>query len=453
MTNPSTSPALFVFNLLIFIFVIVGIFLQIFSVEMGGAVWTVVVVLFLLMNARRLRFAGIIMSALAVTAIGIEWYTKGPSALDGVVRASFFFSLLLLFQTLGRIADLTREVGEIGEVIVSRPPGQRYLFTTFGSHILSVPLNLGGLIVINTLLRSRAKNLDDDTNRALVVGSLRGFASTTFWSPFSLGVLIVLSSVGDVDYLHFAPIGFVMAIAYMLFGFRFERRGIAAAVRGADYPPPNRKMIVGAVLGVALLSIGIAAVSRATHLQLIQVVFLVLVAGCIIMSLVLARRGLMTVSSAIKMMSGSASNVANETAIIWGSTALGAVVAGALANAHWLESGFGPLQAGIAAAIVPSLIVLGAAIAINPLVSAAILAGSLSVVWPEGDKIWLVFAIIWGWVATTCGTPFTANMLLIAQQQGITSTQLAYGWNGRFTLLSLAILTVMVTVGTIIATL
>ncbi|MGE0231995.1 MAG: hypothetical protein AB7S46_09475, partial [Flavobacteriaceae bacterium] len=349
MSNPPAKRLLFIANLAIYVIVIAGIFLDIFSVKMGGAAWTLVVACYLLLNARKLRFAGIIMTLLAITAIGIEWYLKGPSVLDGVVRASFFFALLLLFQTLGRLADLTREVGEMGEIIVTRPPGQRYLFTTFGSHILSVPFNLGGLVVINTLLRSRAGNLDADTNRSLVVGSLRGFASTTFWSPFSLGVLIVLSSVGDVDYLHFASVGLVMAIAYMLFGFRFERRGIAAAVRDREYSPPNRKMIIGAVAGVALMSIAIAAISRVTHLQLFQVVFLVLVAGCVFMSLVLAKRRLMTPRSALAMMSGAASNVANETAIIWGSTALGGVVAGALADAHWLESGFGPVQATIAA--------------------------------------------------------------------------------------------------------
>lgn len=449
IVSPRTASAI---NLTIGVAVLCGAVADIAGLPIDSRLWAVVLAAYLILNFRGLRVSGLVMTGLAVAAMVFYWLTTGEIALEGMVRAGLFFALLLQFQYLGRLADRTEEVAKAGELIVSRPPGQRYLFTTFGSQILSVPLNLGGLLIVNTLLRSRADSLGPETHRSLVVASMRGFASTTLWSPFSLGVLIILSAVGGVDYLHFAAIGLITSIVYLLVGYRMERRGIAAARRNADYPAADRKMIGSLLIGVGLLCAAIAAIARVSHLELLQVVFLVLLAGAVAWTIMLIRRRLLEAGSIGDIVAEATGNSTNEIAIICGSMVLGVVAASVLIGGSWLDSGFGTLEATLASALVPAIIFLGGALAINPIVSATIIAGSLAVVWPESAKIWLILTIIWGWVTTTCGTPFTANMLLIAQMLGTSSARVAYAWNGRFTIVTLAIFTALATAGTFLST-
>ncbi|MGE0231967.1 MAG: hypothetical protein AB7S46_09335, partial [Flavobacteriaceae bacterium] len=100
------------------------------------------------------------------------------------------------------------------------------------------------------------------------------------------------------------------------------------------------------------------------------------------------------------------------------------------------------------AGLLPGFIVLLAVLAVNPLASVPILAGLLNPVWPDSAKFWLVLPLIWGWGASAGGTAFMANIMLTAKQIGISSTTLAYGWNGRFTAITVAVFSIVAACGT-----
>ena len=209
-----------------------AVFLGLVDIPVPDLAWAGFFAVYFAVHLRRLKLAGSIILSVAVLLFVAVWLATGEVHADGFSRAGFLFVFLMLMQYMADLADRSPGIGGAAELIVSRPPGQRYLFVTFGTHIFALFLQIGAVILIMSLLASRLKNADEKTVRSLTVAAQRGFASTGMWSPLSLGILIIFAHVTGVNYVHFIPLGLGGAFLFLMTGYWMER-GRRAAVREA----------------------------------------------------------------------------------------------------------------------------------------------------------------------------------------------------------------------------
>lgn len=397
--------------------------------------WAALLVPYVLLNAPRLRLsAGAVLTVafgLALFCILTGTASPGP-ALGG---AGFFFALLVILQILGRAATRSPDVVAGAEIIVSRPPGLRYLFLTFGAHLFGLFLNIGSVILMISMLSGRLKQESEETVRSLTLAVLRGFSGTPMWSPLSLSVLVLLSLIEGVSYWHLAPVGMLAATFYMLAGYRLDsgKRRVA----GAKLLSPTEKRTLGRVLGrIACLIVGALALVVLFGLRLIDAVFLsaLVVAAIWIGAQHLSPAG--PRSSLWKDICEAASSMVNEASLICGSAFIGALLSTLIVGWGGFPGALSVAAAVAIAAVLPLAVVAGGLLAINPLITASVLAGTLDPAWPADGKFWLALPLVIGWGLTASGTPFNATILVTSRILGRNPIDIALRWNSRLTALS-----------------
>ncbi len=403
--------------------------------------WVPIFAVFFVASFRSLKRGGLIVIAIAIALSGLAWVYTGAVSPQGLSSAGFLFVFLMVMQHMADLAARSPKIAEAAELIVSRPPGQRYLFVTFGTHVFALFLNIGAVILITTLLSSRLKGASEASQRSLAIASSRGFASTALWSPVSLCSLIIFSHVTGVTYAQFVPYGILGMLFFLMTGYWLER-GRRSAVVNTEGLSLDDTFKLLRVVGLAMVLVvgGLLWVS-VFDVRLIEAMFSVVFILGAIWTVLFVRAGHTNVRSLVKDYARATSGLANETAIISGATVIGAA-ASALVG-QWV--GFqGELSAGTAtwvAAVIPVTVFAAGLLAINPVVTVTVLASSLNPVWPDAAKLILVLAMTWGWSISGGGTPFTANVAIAAQKFGQTGFTVAMKWNGMFLALMLAVAT------------
>ncbi len=437
-----------VFNGAAFFLVIATALFQIFLHPVTPLLWLAIFTVFAAVNARRIRLSGLFLLGTALAIAGALLALGQFPREAGIAQASLLFSLLLLVQYLGRMAEASEDVARGAQMIVSRPPGQRYAFLTIGTHILCIFLHMGGMLFVMTLLSLRQKTEDPETIRALALSAMRGFAATALWSPLSLSVVVILSGVTGVSYLQLAPIGFAATVAFLFTGYLMERRRRASMAVPMRLTREEWHIVLRLIAPVLLLIAAVMTSVSVFGLRLIEGVFSASLVMGGLWTLTLAARRLLDRRNLLRAASTVTASVTNEVVIICSAVAIGTLAASALMDSGQFSQGLGPREAVLAAGLVPLLIVAGGVVALNPLVMVTLLAGTLNAIWPEEAKLWLALTLSWGWAAATCGTPLTANMLLAAQRLKVSPYTMAFAWNGRFTLLTTGAGIVILVLGT-----
>ncbi|WP_370318429.1 hypothetical protein [Oricola sp.] len=425
-----------------------AVFAQLFGFAVPWPVWAAVFALHFLVHFDRLKRNARIILSIGIALFAGGWLLAGEAPGNGFERAGFLFVFLLVMQYLADLAARSPEIGRAAETIVTRPPGQRYLFVTLGSHVLALFLQIGAVILIMTLLMSRLKDANEAMVRSLTVAQTRGFTGTALWSPLSLGILIVFSHVPNVSYIGFVPGGLAGAAFFLAVGYWMER-GRRAKVPGVAAISTAEKWTLARVVALAALLVvsGLAWVGI-FDVPLIEGMFTVVLILGILWSAVSISGGRMSFGQGAASLSNAGSSLVNEIGIIAGATVIGGV--GEVLLEHWggLQGAVSLEMASILALAIPWAIFAFGMIAMNPVLSVTILSGALNAIWPDAAKFWLICALTWGWAIASGGTPFTANMLITAQKVGREAPTVALAWNGRFSLLMLACFSVAAALGT-----
>lgn len=409
--------------------------------------WAPIFAVYFLAGCRSLKRGGLIVIAFAVALYGLAWFQTGEAGLDGLSSAGFLFIFLMVMQHMADLAARSPRIAEAAELIVSRPPGQRYLFVTFGTHVFALFLNIGAVILITTLLASRLKGAGEGSQRSLAIASSRGFASTALWSPVSLCSLIIFTHVTGVSYAQFVPYGILGVLFFLMTGYWLER-GRRSAVVNTEGLSLDDTLKLLRVVGLAMVLVvgGLLWVS-VFDVRLIEAMFSVVFILGAVWTVLFVRAGHTNVRSLVRDHARATSGLANETAIISGATVIGAAASALVGQWVGLQ---GELSAGTAtwiAALIPMTVFAAGLLAVNPVVTVTVLASSLNPVWPEAAKMILVLAMTWGWAISGGGTPFTANVAIAAQKFGQTGFTVAMKWNGIFLLLMLVVATLAAAAG------
>ena len=169
------------------------------------------IVVYLILQIRKIpikqEFAGLILiliGSLAAWQSGI-WLN---TLIDGLARSRIF--LLLFFA----VAWLQFPVGDsptlksVREAILHQPPGRRFLVLSFGMHMLGAILNVAAVGLLSPILKARSDPL---LQRRLSLAVMHGFTSASAWSPFYIGMIVVLVAIPNLSWLDVALQGMALA--------------------------------------------------------------------------------------------------------------------------------------------------------------------------------------------------------------------------------------------------
>src|SRR5690625_2517784 len=123
-------------------------------------------------------------------------------------RAAYYATFVTALSFLREAAGSSQLVHRCGYLIINQSPAKRYLTLSTGSALFGIILNIGSINLLGVMTaRSntlRAAGGSDDVlqarNRRMTLALLRGFALTPLVSPFSITLVVVLSSLPGLQW-------------------------------------------------------------------------------------------------------------------------------------------------------------------------------------------------------------------------------------------------------------
>jgi hypothetical protein len=440
-----------------------GLWAALPGTEPAPEFWAAGLAGYLLTQTRGLkRGTWILMGVFTLTVLG-AWIWGGASPGVAIARAGPITALLASLALLGRAAGNSPDIVVASRFLATRAPRSRYLALSLGTHLFAILLNFGAVMVMTALLAKGRDQLTPESIRRSGLAILRGFASMPFWSPLALSVVVTISILPGVDYRDLWPWGIGFAALYLAGGMLLERgpaispRGkldgaeMAGVQRGSEPALlPGQSNATAALARVALRAVFLMTASFALLSAGFPIVAAVLVASLALALPWLAIQRRSAAFSPPEMVSAGRS-MANEIVVVGGAAFAGAAIVAGLSQVTPVVGALSPPQAALAAALLPSLIAAGGAVALNPIVTASLLLGLLQTVWPPSALDWLALGVIFGWGITAAGTPFTATVMIAARILDRPPEKLAYSDNATLTLGALVVAGVIVAAGVLMS--
>lgn len=165
------------------------------------------------------RWAGLFLVGVGI--IGAVYSGEWQSiVIEGLGKSRIFLVMYFAILWLQLPVSISPSLKATRELIVNQPPGRRFIFLSFGTHLIGSFLNLTGL----SLLSPMAKDANSDVlKRRLTMAMLHGFSSQSCWSPFYLGMAVTLVSIPDLVWTEIAPFGVFLAFAMIVTCWGYDR--------------------------------------------------------------------------------------------------------------------------------------------------------------------------------------------------------------------------------------
>lgn len=395
------------------------------------------VLLWFALNLHRFRGVEIIFMAAAVAVVPLvllfahePWHVIAV-ALD---RAGLFLTFVSSLNLLRDAAQGSVAVRRAGLFLISQSPPRRYAALTIGSHLFTVVLNMGALVLLGAMVR-RSNTLaaaGGDAavlairERRMTTALLRGFGTTLMWAPTGVSVGYTLSLVPTVTWFDLAPLLVALSLTWLALGWVIDRLQWPPSARAAALPAPPRispleTLPMLAIIVLLLLSVLSAKMIYGSSLLVATLATVPFVA--VIWLFLQHRRFGPNAAGGITVR-----RLKRHVLFLLPQTRPECVV---LAAAAFVGVGLSALfQAGGVSAwlsqldLPPSVIGFGAfaliiglaQVAITPLVIATIVGTTVSHMDPMPiPPIALALAIQSGWSLASAASPFTGGMLTLAR--------------------------------------
>ncbi|MEX2475242.1 hypothetical protein [Marinobacter sp.] len=353
-----------------------------------------------------------------VFALGRDPALIAGAATNMTRLAGLILAVLLLSSVLARSRDLQK----ISSSLFSGNSRARYASVTFGTALVSVPLNFGSVAVVGSLVAERIrKDGDSAATRNGTRAVLRGFGVSPIWSPLSISVALTLTLVPGLSSAQLLSVAMPFALLVLLAGFFWlEREPVAGPTVPGDRASWTSWFRFGSI--IAAICAGVFIFSHWYDLSYARSVTL----SCLC---VVALGWLLSWFGGNSPRLPNMANVSNELAIVGGSAFIGsiisAVVLGEMGGAVNLPGWSWPLLA----ALVPWGFFLAGLAGVNPIVMGTLAGGILGSVWPASAVLGLGFAMVSGWGVTAFGTPFAANALIMERLTGYPARDASLRWS------------------------
>ncbi|MDP6173109.1 MAG: hypothetical protein QGF09_02955 [Rhodospirillales bacterium] len=199
---------------------------------------SVLILLFLALEIRRVSRVQLILggflgvAGLGGAALSGEW---SAVVVDGLARSRPFLLLFFAVAWLQPPAMQSPALQATRGHIVNQPPGRRYMSLSLGVHGIGAVLNLAGLGLLATVIERTG---DVRLRRRLAVALMQGFTTTSCWSPFTIGMVVVLVALPGLAWRQVALIGVATAATLILSGLVLDYLFHRGQPEPAGAPPP-----------------------------------------------------------------------------------------------------------------------------------------------------------------------------------------------------------------------
>jgi hypothetical protein len=380
-------------------------------------------------------------AVLIAGGLAAAWSRGGPSGaladlIGGAERALPFMVLFAAVMCLQLPALVSPSFRQLGERVVAQPPGRRYLMLAFAGHYMGAVLNLAGLQLVASLLDP---DMRPTLRRRLTLAVLRGFSAAVMWSPFFVGMGVILTVVPEVSWLQLAPAGLVIGSGLVLLAWALDR-----ATRGPRDPQGERPEVPEGDLGRAVLGVlavflalaaPVVALSEGAGLSIVIALGLVAPSLSVAWAWLLRRRRAGDPAPVLARVTARLPRLRNEAALFLAATVFAVGVshaiqpdalAGALGLTDW--------PTGLRAAALAVVGTLLGGLGVHPVVL-VILAGE--VLGPTALGLSplataMLLAVVWG--MGTQMSPFSATTMHVSRMLDVSVFRVAWLWNAPYCL-------------------
>ncbi|MCM0613764.1 hypothetical protein KFJ24_14860 [Marinobacter sediminum] len=340
--------------------------------------------------------------------------------------AGLVLAVMLLSSVLGRSRDLQR----ISASLFGGKPLTRYLSLSFGTSLVSVPLNFGSVAVVGSLVGERIRRSgDSEATRNATRAVLRGFGVSPTFSPLSISVVLTLTLLPGLSSVQLLSLSVPFSIVLVLAGlFWREPESGQETVAPEDQAGLATWLRFSAL--ILVICAGVFLLGHQFQLSYAHAVTL----SCL--GAVLGWRFLVWSRKQNPPLTNM-SNVSNELAIVGGSAFIGAVISGVVLGQIDGDAAFPVWLWPVLAASIPWVFFVAGLGGVNPIVIGTLAGGILGSIWPENALIGLGIGMVTGWGITAFGTPFAANALIMERLTGYKAADASFRWSLGLSLSSL----------------
>lgn len=330
--------------------------------------------------------------------------------------------LVLAVTLLSSVLSRSRDLQQISGSLFGGNPATRYLSLSFGTSLVSIPLNFGSVAVVGSLVAQRVRsNGDSAATRNATRAVIRGFGVSPTFSPLSISVVLTLTLLPGLGSLQLLLFTIPFSASLVLCGLIWRE---PETVQEGEAEAQKASLSAWLRFGALILAIcaGVFLLSHQYQLSYAHAVTLSCI-GAVIGARLLAwsRR---ENPPLVNMF-----NVSNELAIVGGSAFIGSVISGAVLGQISGDLSVPTWLWPVIAACVPLGFFSAGLVGINPIVVATLVGGILGVIWPSQALIGLGLAMVTGWGVTAYGTPFSANALIMERLTGYKAVNASFRWN------------------------
>ena len=373
---------------------------------------------------------------------------------EGARQASFLMSFVLLVGLIQQAASTSEDVQRCGSYLTNQPPGRRFLSIFCGTHFMSHVFNLGIIALIAPLIMRGTEDAADPRNpirrRRQISAMLNGFGWGVVWSPTAIAPLALLVLLPGAERIPWMIAGFLIAMAVLAAGWAEDyARWRPGAGRAPVEPPPFPAAAFGGfgALCLALLVLtlgGMAVFDQSVVFGLMLASPLILVGWLLLQTggdlaasgdrVAVIYREFLPSSAPIGISLACSGFIGRVAAHLTPSEDIAAYL-NIMAMPGW------SFMLGISL-----LVMVMSWLALSPIMLAVFL-GSVLADLPAlpVEPTWAALAVSCGWALSMMTSPFATTVLLNAQITGIPGATYV-GWNWRFSVLAIVVLTAAYTI-------
>lgn len=442
-------------NILVAGAIIVLLGLRITGTDVPLLFWQITASLCFLANLDRMNGVAKTFFAIAVLiwiAGALHLSEIAPSATNA---SSSFFMFILIMGFLSYTTERSRRISTFFAGLRSTSGLRKYVTLNLQTFLLSLILNVGSVHLLAPLaIRRGEEGADQPELRRQALAIIRGFGVTPLWSPLSIAPLLVTSLVAGVSYRELLLPGLIISAGMLLLGWVMER----ALMRGKPAPEarqtprtrPDYGVLATLLSVVACISVIALAAGHFLKTSTIESISFAVFSTAFTWAL---GQGLFAqpATRILAEISAITRRTSREGIMISSVVIMSATVAEISRHVNLAEMHTSVLGSSLIAAVIPAVFLAGGALAINPTVTASLLAAFLAPGWPTGGGLWLAVAMVWGWSMTVSFGPFTGSSLAVSSAVGTSSFVMTYRWNRGYTLTVLSIASPVLFLGTWLA--
>lgn len=423
-----------------------------------AAHWLVApIALILMVQVRWSRRIFVILAA-ALIAVAAATRADWAGMVDaGLGKAAFIGAFFTALATLRNASGTSAVIATCGRFLAQQPPGRRYAALTVGGQLFGLLLNYGALVLLGSLAETNARLEPNAEIRAhrlrrMLLAIQRGFVSTLPWSPLAFAMAIATSLVPGARWADAVGPCLVSGALLALLGWGLD----TAFKPRLSAPAPARGPIAGSWLSLwpllallAVLGVLVGGLELATGLRIVAIVMLVVPLMSLLWIGVQTRGDRAAARIAARARDYAVRDLPqyrSEIVLLMMAGLIGTLGAGLLVP---VVAGMG-LDLGAAPAWmvlvgIVWLIPIAGQLGMNPILSVSLLAPML----PEAAALGLtpadfIVAITAGWALSGASSPYTATTMMIGSLGGVSALRVGLGWNGLYTVLAAALLSVWV---------